>query len=183
MRIIAGSRKGHTLITPTGRNTRPTLDRIKESMFGILQFELEDATVLDLFSGSGNLGLEALSRGASFAVFCDHNRQSAAVIRENIAKLRFEDRSLFYNMDYAAAIAAQSASGRRFDIVFLDPPYASDLAERSIELLLSKDALKPNAVIVVEHEPQKIPAVKGFTADTRRHGEVGFTILRREDAP
>lgn len=181
MRIIAGSRKGHALITPTGRNTRPTLDRIKESMFGILQFELADTTVLDLFSGSGNLGMEALSRGAAFAVFCDHDRQSAAIIRKNIEKLRFEEQTQLYAMDFSAAIKASVASGRRFDIVFLDPPYASELAEQSIELLLKNGSLNKNAIIVVEHDPEKIPKANGFTADTRRHGEVGFTILRQED--
>ena len=180
MRIIAGSRRGHALFAPTGRNTRPTLDRIKESMFGILQFELADTTVLDLFAGSGNLGLEALSRGAAFAVFCDHDRQSAQIVQKNIEKLRFEEQSFLYTMESAAAIKACAAAQRKFDIVFLDPPYASDLAERSIGQLLESGTLGHKAIIVVEHEPEKTPSAEGFSADTRRHGEVAFTILRRE---
>ncbi len=180
MRIIAGSKKGQTILTPEGQNTRPTLDRVKESLFGILQFELPGAQVLDLFAGSGNLGLEALSRGAAFAVFCDRDAKSAAVIRKNIEKLGFERQSTFLMGDYAQALGSAAAMGRKFDIVFLDPPYQSDLAERAIELLLARDMLSPRAIVTVEHELKKPPQVTGFSVDTRKYGYVGVSILRRE---
>ena len=128
MRIIAGSCKGRPILAPKGMDTRPTLDRVKESLFGIIQFQIYGKTVLDLFAGSGNLGLEALSRGASFAAFNDMSRDAVKVIRANIEKLGFEQKSVVMNVDFAQAI--RSLSARRFDIVFLDPPYRAGLMEK-----------------------------------------------------
>lgn len=181
MRIIAGSRKGHTLTAPAGRNTRPTLDRVKEALFGILQLDIPGAVVLDLFAGSGNLGLEALSRGAAAAVFCEHDRRSAAVVRGNIQALRFEAQSVVYAADYATAIARAAEEGRRFDVVFLDPPYASGLAEAAMRLLNERDVLAADGIIAVEHAPDAPPIFPaGYTVDTRRYGEVAVSVLRRE---
>lgn len=181
MRIIAGSRKGHALSAPAGRNTRPTLDRVKESIFGILQLDVPGAVLLDLFAGSGNLGLEALSRGAAFAVFCDHDRQSVEAVRKNIKALRFEAQSAVYAADYTAAIARSAQAGRKFDIVFLDPPYAAGLAEAAIHALGEQAVLAADGILVVEHAPATPPRFPaGYAVDTRRYGEVAVSVLRRE---
>ena len=140
MRIIAGSCKGRPILAPKGMDTRPTLDRVKESLFGIIQFQLYGKTVLDLFAGSGNLGLEALSRGASFAAFNDMSRDAVKVIRANIEKLGFEQKSVVMNVDFAQAI--RSLSARRFDIVFLDPPYRAGLMEKALKEQAGEDPLR-----------------------------------------
>lgn len=182
MRIIAGSRKGRTLFAPQGRNTRPTLDRVKEALFGILQLETPGAAVLDLFAGSGNLGLEALSRGASHALFCDRDPKSLAAIRRNIEALGFEAQSRVIAGDFMAALRQAQREGLRFDLVFLDPPYATDLAQKALGVLSEVELLTQDAVLVVEHDPAAPPRTPGFTADTRRYGDVGLSILRREGA-
>lgn len=183
MRVIAGSKKGMSLAAPVGRNTRPTLDRVKESLFGILQFDLPDAVVLDLFAGSGGLGLEALSRGAARAVFCDHDRKSIGVIRQNIAKLGMESQSVVYAMDAAAAIRCAVADGYAFDLVFLDPPYASGLAQKAITLLLENGAMRPGGRIIVEHAPENPPETPpGYRVDRRGYGkEIALSIFTAED--
>ncbi len=180
MRIIAGSKRGAMLAAPKGRNTRPTLDRVKESLFGILQFEIPGAVVLDLFAGSGALGLEALSRGASLAVFCDHDRQSLAVVRQNIEKLGFSANCVVYAFDYQAALQTAAAAGYVFNVVFLDPPYASGYALRAMEAILTHGLLQKDGVVVIEHDPKDAVAYDGFRADTRQYGDVALTLLRRE---
>lgn len=181
MRIIAGSKKGQVLFAPQGDNTRPTLDRVKEALFGILQFELPGAIVLDLFAGSGNLGLEALSRGAAFALFCDHDKKSAAIVKKNIEKLKLEEKAQLIVGDFSQVIQTASRLGRKFDVVFLDPPYASDLAQRAISLLTQTSILSCNAIIAVEHDEKNPPQAEGFCVDTRKYGYVGLSILRREE--
>ena len=106
MRIIAGMKRGQTILAPKGRDTRPTLDRVRESLFGIIQFEVAGQTVLDLFAGSGSLGLEALSRGAAHAVFNDSARESIAAVRANLAKLGLSQQATVYSMGHLAAIQA-----------------------------------------------------------------------------
>lgn len=181
MRIIAGSKRGTLLAAPQGRNTRPTLDRVKESLFGILQFDIPGATVLDLFAGSGALGLEALSRGASLAVFCDHDRQSLTAVKQNIEKLGFAARCVVYAADYQTALQRAEAAGHVFDVVFLDPPYASGYALQAMDTILARGLLKKDGVAVIEHDPKDSVAYEGFTADTRKYGDVALTLLRREE--
>ncbi len=182
MRIIAGSKRGCAIAAPKGLDTRPTLDRVKESLFGILQFEIASKRVLDLFAGSGNLGLEALSRGASFAFFCDASRAAARVVEANIQKLGFESRSKVLHCSFEAAVSALARSGERVDIVFLDPPYASGLHEKALAALYSSGILAPGAILIAEHDPAGLPALqKGLTAyDQRRYGEVALSFIREE---
>lgn len=182
MRIIAGSKRGCAIAAPKGLDTRPTLDRVKESLFGILQFEIRSKRVLDLFAGSGNLGLEALSRGASFAFFCDASRAAVRVVEANIQKLGFENRSKVLNCSFEAAIAALARSGERVDIVFLDPPYASGLHEKALLALRNSAILAPGAILIAEHDPARPPALpEGLAAyDQRRYGEVALSLIREE---
>ena len=150
MRIITGSAKGTKLLTLDGLNTRPTAERTKEAIFSKLQFDLEGRTVLDLFAGSGQLGLEALSRGASEAVLCDKAREAVDIITKNAEKTRLKDRCTIVCADHAECLGRMAMMGKRFDIVFLDPPYASTLITDSLTRLCLKKLLKAGALVVCE---------------------------------
>lgn len=149
MRIITGSARGTHLFTLPGENTRPTSERAKEAIFSTLQFDLGGKTVLDLFSGSGQMGLEAVSRGAELAVLCDASRDAASVIRKNIEKTRLSERCELHCKD--ASTCLRGLRGKyRFDLVFLDPPYAEGLIPGSLEGLLRNGLLSEGAILVCE---------------------------------
>lgn len=181
MRIIAGEKRGCAIAAPKGRDTRPTLDRIKESLFGIIQFSIANSRVLDLFAGSGNLGLEALSRGAQYAAFCDASRESIRVIRANIEKLGYESGSEVFACDCMAALNALAAAGKKFDIVFLDPPYASSLAEKAIVRIVELGLLAQDGITVVEHATKLPPTVPETIEiyDVRKYGDIAISFMRR----
>ena len=149
MRIITGSARGTKLNTLEGDLTRPTAERVKEAVFSMIQFDIEGRRVLDLFAGSGQLGLEALSRGAVEAVFIDSSREACDIVRSNIKKTHFEDKCTVHCTDYAAYIRTARA-GTKFDIVFVDPPYDTHLSDRALTKLLASDLLSENAIIVLE---------------------------------
>ena len=153
MRIIAGEARGRRIDAPEGRNTRPTLDRIRENMFNILQNEIPGSHVLDLFAGSGALSFESLSRGASDAVLVDSDRKANAVQKQNAETLRYSDRVRLFHCDWSRAVQHLAEEARIFDIVFLDPPYVmTDLQNVFTALipLIGNDTL-----IVLEHEAGK----------------------------
>ena len=152
MRIITGKAKGIRLATLEGENTRPTSERTKEAVFSMIQFELEGRRVLDLFSGSGQMGLEALSRGASSAVMVDHSKAALAVIKQNIAKTKLEGAHtvLADSLEFLRAEGRKRNESGKFDIVFLDPPYREKLIPKAIELLLSGRLIKRTSIIVCE---------------------------------
>lgn len=150
MRIIAGSARGTPLLAPKGMDTRPTQDKVKESLFNMLQGQLEDGAALDLFAGSGALGLEAVSRGASRAVLVDQSREASQCIRRNIEKLRFQDRAELLTCDWKQAVSNLAREGRRFDLVFLDPPYRMDDLGPLCDELDGAGLLNPEAVVVWE---------------------------------
>lgn len=176
MRIIAGTARSRTIEAPKGRDTRPTLDRVRENLFNILQRRVVDAVTLDLFAGSGALSLEALSRGAAMAVMADRDRQANQVEKLNVKNLGFEDRARILQTEWQQTIRTMQAEQMRFDIVFLDPPYVmQDLTEVTEALvpLLAEDAL-----IVIEHEYHKLPVVSDAydRTDTRKYGYVGVSF-------
>lgn len=183
MRVIAGDAKGRRIEAPKGKDTRPTLDRVKESLFGILQFEIPGSTVLDLFAGSGNLGIEALSRGAKFAVFNDRSAECGQVITENINRLGFDGRAEVLRLDYKAAIDRLAMADRHFDIVFLDPPYALGAALDAAVMLFNKGLLTDNAVVAVEHAAKDlfgdIPGIYRVRTE-RKYGDVAVSILEKD---
>ena len=150
MRIIAGSARGTPLLAPKGMDTRPTQDKVKESLFNMLQGAWEGGAALDLFAGSGALGLEAVSRGASRAVLVDQSREAAQCIRRNIEKLRFQDRAELLTCDWKQAVSKLAREGRRFDLVFLDPPYRMDDLGSLCDELDGAGLLNPEAVVVWE---------------------------------
>ena len=156
MRIVAGKAKGRRLKVPVGRDVRPTTDRVREALFSTLGPRVIDAQVLDLFAGSGALGLEALSRGASGAVFVERSRKTAGFVRANIAAAGFDGVSQLFMRDAMAALRSLRGSGKRFDLVFLDPPYDTDLLGQALEVLLEGGLLNPRATIVAEHRRAKI---------------------------
>ncbi len=179
MRIIAGSARGRRIEAPEGRNTRPTLDRVRENLFNILQTRTASSTVLDLFAGSGALSLEALSRGASFAVMCDSDRNASRVERKNTETLGFTDRAELFCCDWRQAVRKLAERSLRFDLIFLDPPYRmTDLREvfEGIAPLLTADGL-----VIVEHEAgESFLYGDGFTVtDERKWGFCGMSFLRK----
>lgn len=176
MRIIAGSARGRTIDTPAGLSTRPTLNRVKESLFGIIQFDLLEARVLDLFSGSGSLGLEAISRGAELAVMNDYDPKCVELIRKNTEKLGFSDRAQITNRDYQAQLLALKG-GKPFDIVFLDPPYRADIAQRAVELIFEYNLLAQGGKIIVEHDIKDTTAYMGKVLSVRKYHETALTLL------
>lgn len=184
MRIISGSARGKKLIAPEGQQTRPTLDRVKEAVFGMLQFSIVDSVVLDLFSGSGNLGLEALSRGAAFAVFNDKSPKCCNIIRQNISALGFEKRALLLRRDFHQAIEELAAQKKEFDFAFLDPPYEQGPQEAA-QLLFSHGLIKKGGLVIAEHAwGSPVEPVPGLMRcrDDRKYGYVGVCILE-DDRP
>lgn len=181
MRIIAGVARGRRFDAPTGMDTRPTLDRVKESMFGMIQFDVPDSAVLDLFSGSGNLGLEAASRGARRVVCNDHSAVCAAQIRENAKKLGLDGVVQVMQQEFSSCIRMLAQQGEGFDLVFLDAPYADGTAQRAAEQLLAAGLLLPEGKILLEHAPDLPPVVDRTLASaviTRRYGACAVTILK-----
>ena len=147
MRVITGSARGITLKTPEGMVTRPTTDRVKEAMFSIIHFEIPGADVLDLFGGTGQLGIEALSRGAKSAVFVDAGEPACRLIRENLKRTRLEAQARVVRSDYLAYL---ERTKEQFDIILLDPPYAEVFLESAIKKITEIDILRQGGIIVAE---------------------------------
>lgn len=147
MRVITGSARGRKLIALEGNDVRPTTDRVKEGMFSAIQFELEGAEILDLFSGSGQLGIEALSRGAKSAVFVDNSKKSLDTVKANLEITGFTDKAELYNMNCIDHIKINS---RKFDFIFLDPPYGKGILTEILPILGKN--LNNNGKLLCEHE-------------------------------
>ncbi len=154
MRIITGRARGIKLETLDGSATRPTAERVKEALFSTLQFDIEGREVLDLFAGSGQLSLEAVSRGAAHAVMIDKSRDAVKIIKQNMAKTKLAEACEVYNCDAREYILKNR--GKKFDIVFIDPPYAADMYRSSLSLLLDNDMLKDSSIMVCESEDMDI---------------------------
>ena len=149
MRVIAGSARRVSLKTLEGMNTRPTQDRIKETLFNMLQYDLADCTFLDLFAGSGGIGIEALSRGAKTAVFVEQNADAVQIVRENLKATRLEDRAVVMHTD--ALTALERLEGKyRFDYIFMDPPYNHELERQMLEYLTGSELIDKQSTIIIE---------------------------------
>lgn len=147
MRIIAGIAGGLKLKSLKGRDVRPTLDRVKESMFNIIAFDLPGAEVLDLFSGFGSLGIEALSRGAEKADFVEINKAHLKIIKQNLKKAKLFDLAKLYNQD---AYSYLKNCSQKYDIIFMDPPYQKNMSAEAVELIIERNLLKPKGLIISE---------------------------------
>ena len=179
MRVIAGFARGQKLVSPSGEDTRPTLDRVKEAVFSMLLPYLFDATVLDLFSGSGALGIESLSRGAAEAVFIDNSSASVECIRANLRNTRLSDSSEVLFTDFASYL---KQTDKNFDIIFLDPPYNSGLYAIALDLIAKHDLIKEEGLIVAEWDYEcgfKENLQNYEIIKEKKYGRVGITLLKR----
>ena len=182
MRVISGTAKGTVLKTPEGLATRPTTDRVKEAMFSIIQFDLPGAAVLDLFGGTGQLGIEALSRGAKRAVFVDAADSACRLMKENLKKTKMEDKSQVIRSDYLSFL---KNCKDRYDIILLDPPYIEVFLENSLNLITEIDILQTNGIIVTERPVEKeLPwNFPGFSRSRDyKYGKTLLTIYRKEES-
>lgn len=176
MRIIAGKHRGRVLAEFKGKEVRPTSDRVKESLFAILTPRLACSRVLDLFCGSGALGIECLSRGAREAVFNDRSKESVALLRKNLALVR--ENGIVYNLDYRTCL--KTADGA-FDLIFADPPYADDCLAQILDLVRERELLAENGLVVYESEETEEPSEGWIKADERRYGRTVVGFFRREE--
>ena len=153
MRIISGTAKGTKLNTLEGQATRPTLDRVKEALFNIIQDEIYNSIFLDLFSGSGAIGLEAASRGAKKAILCDKSKEAIKIINKNIEKTHLEGKVELYNLDYQTLLKTKIKE--KIDVIYIDPPYNSDFAIKAIEILINENIIDENSKIIIETDKQE----------------------------
>ncbi len=177
MRVITGTARGRVLKTLPGDATRPTTDKVKEAIFSAIQFDVEGRRVLDLFAGSGQMGIEALSRGAEHAVFVDASKQAAAVVKENLQKT-----DLFAKATVVCRRAEDFLNTfEKFDLVFIDPPYASDLLQQVLTRLPA--CLTDYATVICEHPAgAELPQTVGnlVAGKTKQYGKIGVTIYRNQ---
>ena len=181
MRVISGSARGKNLESLEGLSTRPTLDRVKEAVFSMLLPYISDSVVLDLFAGSGALGIESLSRGASKAVFVDVSDDAISCIKDNLSRAKFLQLSNVIEDD---AVSFLNSIEDSFDIIFLDPPYRGGLYEKMLNLINNRNLLSPNGIIVAEWDSETgfTDKLYGFSVmKTKKYGRVGITVLKRGD--
>lgn len=179
MRVITGTARGIQLKTPEGNLTRPTTDRVKEAMFSIIHFDIPGASVLDLFGGTGQLGIEALSRGASTAVFVDGNEKACGLIRENLKRTKLENKGRVVRSDYLDYL---KRCREHYDIILLDPPYAEVFLENSLKCISEIDILETGGIIVTERPLGKeLPwEFEGFQrSKDYKYGNTLLTIYRK----
>lgn len=179
MRVITGSARGRRLKELEGLETRPTTGKVKEALFSVIQFDIEGRRVLDLFAGTGQLGIEALSRGAECAMFVERRRDALQVIRENLEACGMTDKARVVNGDAMSYLK----SGEKFDLIFLDPPYASGLLEQALEEIVRFDICRRHGIIVAESAADKtLPALAGPYALHReyQYGKIKLTVYHRD---
>lgn len=184
MRVISGIAKGTKLETLEGNETRPTLDRVKEALFNILQNQIRDAYVLDLFSGSGALGIEALSRGAKFCALCDKSNNAIRIIKNNLQKTKLEEKAIVIKNEYIKTLNILK-SEYKFDIIFVDPPYELDIAVSAIKHIIELNLLSENGIIVLETDDEKreqksLEKINVNVYDLRKYGRVKLLFLDRK---
>lgn len=185
MRVISGKVKGSRLIAPNNMNVRPTTDRIKEAIFSSIQGYIEGSTVLDLFAGTGSLGIEALSRGASKVYFADNSKDSIAIINENLMKTKLEQQSEVLFMDAKLAMNKIAREGVELDVVFLDPPYGKDILESIMTELIDSKLVKNDTIIITEHEKDislKDKMKSFYKFKEKKYGKIIISFFKSEEA-
>jgi 16S rRNA (guanine966-N2)-methyltransferase len=181
LRVISGCARGHKLKTIKGTATRPTSDKVKESVFNRLAEHIAGSDVLDIFAGSGSLGIEALSRGAASAVFIDKSPECCSVIRDNLAHTKLANHAEVYCIDYIRGIERLHRDGRKFDLIMMDPPYNKNFIQEALKLMISNDIMKDNSIIVTEHSasdtlPERCGRLEAV--DRRKYGDTMITIYK-----
>ncbi len=183
MRIISGTARGTKLFTLEGEHTRPTLDRVKEAFFNIIQNEIEDSVVLDLFSGSGAIGLEFASRGAKKVYLNDNSKEAFDIIKQNINKTHLSTKVELYNMDFLKLI--QNIKENKFDIIYLDPPYKTNFIILALNELLKNKKITEESLIIIETDEEKrvieqIEQQRSFEiTDKRKYGRAYIIFLKK----
>lgn len=177
MRIISGEARGRKLKEPKDFDIRPTSDMVKESIFNIIQFDVEGRRALDLFAGTGQLGIEALSRGAREVVFIDSAAEAIAITRENVKLAGFDDRATVLR----ASAESYIAPGLKFDLIFLDPPYDSKLIDEMLVKIIEFDILKENGIIICETRAARVvpEAAEGYRLREYRYGKIKIAVYRK----
>ncbi len=185
MRVISGERKGHKLKAPKGMETRPTEDRIKENLFNILKPLKSEAVVLDLFSGSGAIGIEFLSRGSKLAYFIDISQSSIDVIKENLNHTGFTEKSIILKRDSIGALNFFKSNGIKFDYIYMDPPFKNhDLLFNSMKLVADYDLLSEFGKLIVEHETNFNPVMESGALqryDARKYGSKTLSFFKNRE--
>ncbi|MBQ8004170.1 MAG: 16S rRNA (guanine(966)-N(2))-methyltransferase RsmD [Oscillospiraceae bacterium] len=180
MRVISGIARGRVLKALEGDETRPTTDKVKESVFNIIQFDIEGSRVLDLFSGSGQLAIEAVSRGAKSAVAVESSRRAAEIIKENIKRCGFEDLITIHRGDFSEVLTKSA----KYDVIFLDPPYSSNLMSKALETIYLFDILSNHGIIVCETESSSAvleAASDVYSYREYKYGRVKLTVIRKTE--
>lgn len=186
MRVISGHYRGRRLKSLSGSTIRPTADRVKEAMFNILAHAPKCAKVLDLYAGSGALGIEAISRGAQSVVFVDDNHRALDVLRQNLTHCKIDRNADVIRWDIAQNLDCLKRYQRQFDLVFMDPPYHRNLVEITLQRLLLTGCVADNVTIVAEHEsgcPIKMPENSLLLIDSRRYGSTQLSFFGFSSAP
>jgi 16S rRNA (guanine966-N2)-methyltransferase len=185
MRVIGGAHRGRRLVAPRGTATRPTLGRVREALFDILGPGVRDSRVLDLFAGTGAVGIEALSRGAARVVFVERDRAALGALRRNLAALATpRERARVVAGEALAVLPWLARTEGAFDLVFVDPPYAGNLGARALAALVASAVLRPGARVIVQHSPRApVPVVAGLVVERapRRFGDTALTFLEAEE--
>ena len=181
MRIISGTARGTKLYTLEGQTTRPTLDRVKESLFNIIHNEIKNSIFLDLFSGSGAIGLEAASRGARKVILCDKSKDAIKIINKNIEKTHLSEKIELYNLDYELLLKTKIRD--KLDIVYIDPPYNSDFAIKSIEYIIEKNLIDERSIIIIETDDEEkilknLKKIEVEITDKRKYGRAVLIFLK-----
>ena len=180
MRVITGSAKGKRLKTPNGLQTRPTADRVKEAIFSVIQFQLQNARFLDLFAGSGQMGIEALSRGAISAVFVDSSKEAVKLVQDNLKATNFDQQARVFQLDYMSYL---NRCNETFDIIFLDPPYAEVFLETALKKISEIDILAECGIIICERPADKLQnlEIPGLSREKDyKYGKSWVTIYRKQ---
>lgn len=183
MRVISGKVRGLKLDTPKNDDVRPTTDRVKESLFNIINSYIMDSKVLDLFAGTGSLGIECLSRGAKKCVFVDVSKESISIVKSNIKKARVENESVVINADFKDAINRLKGS-EKFDVIFMDPPYYKDMFVKALESVDNADLLDEDGIIMIEHDTKdSFPETIGrlIQSKSKKYGNTTLTFYKMED--
>ena len=181
MRIISGTARGTKLYTLEGKTTRPTLDRVKESLFNIIQNEVINSNFLDIFSGSGAIGLEAASRGAKKVILCDKSKEAINIINKNIETTHLKETIELYNLDYETLL--KEKINEKMDIIYIDPPYNSDFAVKSVEYIINKKIADENTNIIIEtdNEENILEQLKNTEieiTDKRKYGRATLIFIK-----
>jgi 16S rRNA (guanine(966)-N(2))-methyltransferase RsmD len=184
LRVISGKARGLKLDTHKNLDVRPTTDRVKESLFNIINPYIRESNILDLFAGTGSLGIECLSRGAKNCVFVDKSKDSIGIVKSNVKKARVENESTILNLDFKTAIDRLNVQNKKFDIIFMDPPYYKNMFIDALSNIDNSDLLSEDGIIVVEHDTKdkfidKIGRLE--KSKEKKYGNTTLTFYKMEE--